>query len=86
MQQTKESEYDEEMPQSQTADQPRIPRGRNKELEQDSNITIKALSSSARCFPKVERELTVLPAKSDSDVMFCLQRYQGLKIDIPLPY
>ena len=24
---------------------------------------------------------TVLPAKSDSDVMFCLQSYQGLMID-----
>ena len=24
---------------------------------------------------------TVLPAKSDSDVMFCLQSYQGLRID-----
>ena len=24
---------------------------------------------------------TVLPAKSDSDFMFCLQSYQGLKID-----
>ena len=29
---------------------------------------------------------TVLPAKSDSDVMFCLQSYQGLKIDISLIY
>ena len=29
---------------------------------------------------------TVLPAKSDSDVMFCLQSYQGLIIDISLVY
>ena len=31
---------------------------------------------------------TVLPAKSDSDsdVMFCLQSYQGLRIDILLVY
>ena len=29
---------------------------------------------------------TVLPAKSDSDVMFCLQRYQGLIIDRSLVY
>ena len=29
---------------------------------------------------------TVLPAKSDSDVMFCLQRYQGLRIDRSLVY
>ena len=27
---------------------------------------------------------TVLPAKSDSEVMFCLQSYQGLRIDISL--
>ena len=27
---------------------------------------------------------TVLPAKSDSDVMLCLQSYQGLMIDILL--
>ena len=30
--------------------------------------------------------LTVLPAKSDSDVMFCLQCYQGLRFDILLLY
>ena len=29
---------------------------------------------------------TVLPAKSDSDFMFCLQRYQGLIIDRWLVY
>ena len=29
---------------------------------------------------------TVLPAKSDSDVMFCLQSYQGLRIDRSLVY
>ena len=29
---------------------------------------------------------TVLPAKSDSDVMFCLQSYQGLMIDKSLVY
>ena len=28
----------------------------------------------------------VLPAKSDSDVMFCLQSYQGLMIDESLVY
>ena len=27
------------------------------------------------------RATSVLPAKSDSDVMFCLQSYQGLRID-----
>ena len=29
---------------------------------------------------------TVVPAKSDSDVMFCLQSDLGLKIDISLVY
>ena len=29
---------------------------------------------------------TVLPAKSDSDVMFCLHGYQGLKTDRSLVY
>ena len=28
--------------------------------------------------------VTVLPAKSDRDIMFCLQSYQGLTIDISL--
>ena len=30
---------------------------------------------------KLVGQLTVLSAKSDSDVMFCLQSYQGLRID-----
>ena len=30
--------------------------------------------------------ITVLPAKSDSEVMFCLQRYQGLIINRSLVY
>ena len=29
---------------------------------------------------------TVLPAKSDSHFMFCLQSYQGLIIDVSLVY
>ena len=29
---------------------------------------------------------TVLPAKGDSDVMFCLQSYQGVIMDISLVY
>ena len=29
---------------------------------------------------------TVLPAKSDSDFMFCLQNYHGLRIDRSLVY
>ena len=31
-------------------------------------------------------QVTVLPANSDSGVMFCLQSYQGLRIDISLVY
>ena len=30
--------------------------------------------------------VTVLPAKSESDVTFCLQSYQGLRIDRSLVY
>ena len=29
---------------------------------------------------------TVVPARSDSDLMFCLQSYQGLRIDRSLVY
>ena len=29
---------------------------------------------------------TVVPAKSDSDIMVCLQSYRGLRIDISLVY
>ena len=29
---------------------------------------------------------TVMPAKSDGDVMFCLQSYQGIRIDRSLVY
>ena len=29
---------------------------------------------------------TVLPAKGDNDVMFCLQSYQGLRIDRSFVY
>ena len=31
--------------------------------------------------PRIFHNLTVLPAKSESDAMFCLKRYQGLRID-----
>ena len=34
----------------------------------------------------MEMKTTVVPAKRDSDVMFCLQCYQGLKIDKSLVY
>ena len=32
------------------------------------------------------KKATVLPAKSDNDVMFCLQCFQGLRIDRSLVY
>ena len=35
---------------------------------------------------KIVRVSTVLPAKSDSDVMFCLQSYQRLIINRSLVY
>ena len=35
---------------------------------------------------KIKHKTTVLPAKSDSDVMFCLQSYEGLIIDRSLVY
>ena len=38
------------------------------------------------CLHKMIRTFTVLPAKSDSDIMFCLQSYQGLRIDRSLVY
>ena len=48
----------------------------------------KALSRD--CIYKIEVQCssknTVLPAKSDSDFMFCLQSYQGLIIDTSLVY
>ena len=35
---------------------------------------------------KITHRFTVLPAKSDSDVMLCSQSYQGLRIDRSLVY
>ena len=35
---------------------------------------------------KTEAKSNVLPVKSDSDVMFCLQSHQGLIIDRSLVY
>ena len=34
----------------------------------------------------VKHTSTVLPVKSDSEVMFCLQNYQGLRVDKSLVY
>ena len=35
---------------------------------------------------KSRRSVTVLPAKSDKDVMFCLHSYYGLRINKSLVY
>ena len=42
----------------------------------------KAISNKISCADS----FTVLPAKSDSDVMFCLQTYKGIRIDRSLKY
>ena len=48
------------------------PRHREEESKNNNNdVTFRTHSETS----------TVLPAKSDSDVMFCLQGYQGLRID-----
>ena len=60
---TKVSEYDQEIPQYHTADQPMAPRGRVQSMRG-----------------------TILPARSDSDFMFCLHSYQGLIIDRSLVF
>ena len=44
-----------------------------------------SLQQSGKKTHKVHRT-TVLPAKSNTGVMFCLQRYQGLRIDGSLVY
>ena len=45
------------------------------------SVNKKSVAELQSVFHKVSTNTTVLPAKSDSDVMFCLQRYQGLIID-----
>ena len=42
--------------------------------------------STQCCYLHTVHSSTVLQAKSDSDVMFCLQSYQGLKTDRSLVY
>ena len=38
------------------------------------------------CLKQGGKYTTILPAKSDSDDVFCLQKYQGLMIDRSLVY
>ena len=47
---------------------------------------IKLASRSLRLSEQTISTGTILPAKSDSDAMFCLQSYQGLRIDRSLVY
>ena len=69
--------------------QPTAPSGRDTEHYQPqiSRKTIKVqvklpapLPQRDHCKPRAT-DTIILPAKSDSDVMFCLQGYQGLRID-----
>ena len=48
----------------------------------DVSIYLKSINKFATCFVAP----TVLPAKSDRYVMFCLQSYQGLIFDRLLVY
>ena len=47
----------------------------------NSIMTVAGVWQKDKCYT-----CTVVPAKSDSDVMFCLQSYQGLIIDRSLVY
>ena len=52
-------------------------------------VIIRSDSGRASCLRDEQIQFsayTVLPAKSDGDVIFCLQSYQGLKIDRSLVY
>ena len=40
----------------------------------------------SKAYIQVISKATVLPAKSDSDAMFCLQSYQGQRINRSLVY
>ena len=43
-------------------------------------VTLEHDASKRRKLVKMT-SITVLPAKSDSDIMFCLQTYKGIRID-----
>ena len=69
-----------------------LPQSQDKDtLRQELDKQSRQLFDGMR--PKLERKqkhhksrATLLPAKSDSEVMFCSQSYQGLKIDRSLVY
>ena len=50
------------------------------------NNTAARSASTLFVIPSQYYTSTVLPAKSDSEVMFCLQGYQGLRINRSLVY
>ena len=52
----------------------------------DSSTSVKSIPSLHYMILQSKPTSTVLSAKSDSDVVFCLQSYQGLRIDRPLVY
>ena len=55
--------------------------------ESMSNQELKSEECVCERFRNKKIELiTVLPAKRDSDIMFCLQNYQGVIIDRSLEY
>ena len=64
---------------------PRVYINTEEDNEECFLLVYRALGASI-CLLMKSKQSTVLPAKSDSDVMFCLQRYQGLIIDRSLVY
>ena len=52
----------------------------------DIDATMIGITSIIGKFIGISCTGIVLPAKSDSDVMFCLQSHQGLRIDRSLVY
>ena len=54
--------------------------------ESSSSISPASRDQFVKMLITLEPQGIVLPAKSDSYVMFCLQSYLGLRIDISLVY
>ena len=55
-------------------------------VDRDENLEDFMTAAGNRVFLCPSTDTTVMPAKSDRDVMFCLQCYQGLIIDRSLVY
>ena len=55
-------------------------------LPMTSNCSLLSHAKRSTTVPTKDQNDTVVPAKSDSDVMFCLQSYQVLSIDRSLEY